>query len=309
MLVNDALVVDRVRRASGLVLRSVLLLCTLVIGAHPGGALAETVSGTNAVNIRSCASLDCEVVAIAPLGSPLVVTGGEQGGWLPVSWDGVDGFAFNLYVAPDGQAPWFRQGDPACNTVALIFNIGIGEEPSASILDTLVTNEVSATMFPMGWWATVYPDYLLALDEAGFVIGTHGDQRIFLTTMDDATVRTDIANSAAAIESVIGRPIDPWFTPYAADTDERIRGIAAGMGLMPVGWTIAAADYGADATADGVYARVMGAVQPGAVIEFHLDGPATEASTAAVLPLIVRDLRAQGFELVTIPELALPCAA
>ncbi|MDQ3540156.1 MAG: polysaccharide deacetylase family protein [Chloroflexota bacterium] len=287
--------------------RAIMLLTLLLVGMQPAAVSAATISGTDAVNIRSCPSLDCDVVGIAPLGSDVDVAGDEQDGWVPVSWGNVQGFAFALYVGSDTEAPWLVQGDPACNQVALIFNIGIGEVPSASVIDTLIGSDVPATMFPMGWWAEAYPDYLKTLDEAGFVIGTHGDQQLFLTTLGDETITTDVTDSVSAIEAVIGREIDPWVTPYAADTDDRVRRLVAGMGLMPVGWTVAAADYGADATADSVYTRVMSGIGPGAIVEMHLDGPATDVSTALALPLIIRDIQAQGYDLVTIPELAEPC--
>ncbi len=300
---------DALQRWRGVPLRrrAIVLLMVVMLGFQPAAVGAATVSGTSAVNIRSCASMDCEVIGIAPLGSDLEITGEEAEGWVPVRWGDVDGFAYALYVGLEDEAPWLLQGDPACNQVALIFNVGIGEAPSASIIDTLIAEDVDATMFPMGWWARTYPDYLKMLDEAGFTIGTHGDQQLFLTTVDDQTITTDVTDSVRTIEEIIGRDIDPWFTPYAADIDERVRRLVADMGLMPVGWTVAAADYGTDATADSVYSQVMSGVAPGAIVELHLDGPATEVSTAAALPLIIRDLRAQGYDLVTIPKIAEPC--
>lgn len=287
--------------------RATLLLIVMLVGVQPVAASAATVSGTDAVNIRSCASLECEVIGIAPLGAAIEVTGAEDKGWVPISWGSVRGFAYALYLDSEGKAPWLTEGDPACKQVALLFNIGIGEAPSQSIIDTLVTEEVDATMFPMGWWAETFPEYLKMLDEEGFVIGTHGDQRVFLTTVDDESVTTDIADSITAIESVIGHDIEPLMTPYAADTDDRVRRLVGEMGLLPVGWTVAAADYGPEATADSVYTRVMSGIHPGAIVELHLDGPATDVSTAAALPLIIRDLRAQGYDLVTVPEIAQPC--
>jgi peptidoglycan/xylan/chitin deacetylase (PgdA/CDA1 family) len=39
----------------------------------------------------------------------------------------------------------------------------------------------------------------------------------------------------------------------------------------------------------------------------HMDGPATASSTAQSLLQIIRDLRAQGYELVSVPDLVIPC--
>jgi peptidoglycan/xylan/chitin deacetylase (PgdA/CDA1 family) len=267
-----------------------------------------TVGATYAVNIRACARLECQVIGAAKLGESMEVTGDLINGFYPVKWYGREGFVMSLYLPGPGEAPWFVEGNAACNQVSLVFNIGVGDQPSQTILDTLIDQQVPATMFPMGWWASGNPEYLAQLDDAGFVIGTHGDQPMNLTTATSQTIQQDIATSVATIESVIGREIDQYFTPYAAESDARVRGVVSNMGLLPVGWKISADDYGPDATESSVYDRVMGNVYPGAIIEMHLDGPATEQSTARALPRIVADLRSQGYELVTVPDLVIPCA-
>jgi peptidoglycan/xylan/chitin deacetylase (PgdA/CDA1 family) len=210
---------------------------------------------------------------------------------------------------PGGTAPWFVEGDVSCGRIALVFNIGIGETPSASILQTLIDQDVAATMFPMGSFAREQPEYLRLLNDAGFEIGTHGDQNLFLTGASTDEVRQDIRASVAAIESVIGRQIEPYHTPYAADTDLRVRAVVAEEGLLPVGWKVAAPDWGPDATEEGVYRRIMDSVYPGAIVEMHLDGPATEVSTARALPRLIEDLRAKGYEFVTIGEMLESCDA
>jgi hypothetical protein len=49
-------------------------------------------------------------------------------------------------------------------------------------------------------------------------------------------------------------------------------------------------------------------VYDGAIVELHLDGPASATSTGVALPWIVDELRDAGYTFVTIPELARPCA-
>lgn len=283
----------------------------IVLGlAQPTGAMANPIGKVRAtyeVNIRACARLDCQVIGSAKLGDPVMVTGELVNGFYPVKWYGREGFAYALYVAPDDEAPWFVEGDPACNQVSIVFNIGIGYEPSGEIIDTLLEQDVPATMFPMGWWAREHPDFLVELDAEGFVIGTHGDQPLNLTSESDEAIAQDVTNSVKTIESILGREIDQYFTPYAADTDDRVRGIVSDMGLLPVGWEITANDYGPDATAEDVYNRVVDNLYPGAVIEMHLDGPATATSTASALPGIIEQIRSQGYDIVSIPDLVIPC--
>ncbi|MBA2468828.1 MAG: polysaccharide deacetylase family protein [Chloroflexia bacterium] len=303
--------VNQAHVSSGLPWRNGLLLMLLVLGVlSPAGASAQSegvVSGTSGVNIRACPTLDCQVIGSASLGEPIDITGEIVDGFYPVNWYDREGYVFALYVTHSGEAPWFVEGQGSCNRVALVFNIGIGEEPSQTIVDTLIDSETPASMFPMGWWAATYPDYLEQIDEAGFLIGTHGDQQVFLTSLSDDAIEEDVTDSVGAIESVIERDIDEFFTPYAAATDERVRSIVSAQGLLPVGWNVAANDYGPDATEASVYERVMRNVYPGAVIEMHLDGLATEQSTALALPRIIDDLRAEGYEFVTVADMVLPC--
>jgi len=299
---------DRVRACATMLVATLLGLGVLA-EAGANTASIGVIGATSSVNIRACATLDCQVIGSAKLGEPIEITGDPVDGFLPVLWYGREGFVYELYVTRGGEAPWFVEGDGSCNRVALVFNIGIGDEPSQSIVDTLVETGTPASMFPMGWWALEHPDYLVELDEAGFLIGTHGDQQQLLTTLDDEAIASDVSNSVAAIESVIGRDIDQYFTPYAADTDERVRAIISAQGLLPVGWKVAANDYGPDATESVVYEGVMEGAYPGAIIEMHLDGPATEVSTARALPRIVNDLEAAGYEFVTVADLVLPCDA
>lgn len=214
---------------------------------------------------------------------------------------------FPLPATAQAPDPWFVEGDPACRRVALVFNIGIGETPSETVLNTLVDKGVAATMFPMGSFARSHPDYLRRLNDAGFEIGTHGDTNLWLTDASNMEIRADALASVDAIEAVIGREIDPWHTPFAANTDERVRAVIATTGLLPIGWRIAAPDWSAEATEEDVYNAVFGGVYPGAIVEMHLDGPATDASTARALPRLIDDLRARDFEFVTIGEMRQPC--
>jgi peptidoglycan/xylan/chitin deacetylase (PgdA/CDA1 family) len=244
---------------------------------------------------------------MAYLGETLDVTGGTSNGFYPVDWEGTTGYVHSLYVSQGTSAPWLVEGDVSCARVAFVFNIGIGYPPSQTILDTLISRNVEATMFPMGSFARSQPDYLRALNNAGFPIGTHGDENLFLTGASDSAIRADIEASRTSIEAVIGRPLDPFHTPYAADTDNRVRGVVADAGLLPVGWKVDARDYATWATEQEVYTRIINNVYPGAIIEFHLDGPATETSTARALPRLINDLRARGYEMVTVDEISKPC--
>jgi len=276
-------------------------------GGYP--LFAKTV-GANAVNVRTCPKPTCDVSYSIPLGERLRVTGPSEGGYLPVSRDGAPGYAFGLYVQVDGAPPpELKTGVPGCSRVAFVFNLGVGYETRVELLDWMKANGVPATMFPMGWWAEEQPEALKRMVELGFPIGSHGDQRTELTKLGDDAVRAEIANAAAAIAEVAGQPPLPYYTPYAAATDDRVRQIVADAGYLPVYWDVASDDWDFGTTADHVFMRVMPNVKDGSIVEFHLDAPASKESTVVAVPWIVEKLRGRGFEIVPLADIALPCPA
>lgn len=282
-----------------------LMAAVGVAGADPASAV---VVSTDRLEIRSCPEPSCAVLGTAALGATIEITGEAVDGYLPVEYEGTSGFALAPYVATDvDHPPYPVAGAPGCNRVALIFNIGVGEEPATGILDTLKQEEVPATMFVMGWWAEQNPPVLQRMVDEGYPIGSHGYASQELTTMTDAEVVNNVLAAKAAIAAAIGRPPDPYFTPYAAATDARVRHLVAEQGELMIGWEVPAADYGVEATEESVYRRVMDNIYDGAIVELHLDGPASAASTGRALPRIIDELREQGYRFVTIPEMLEPC--
>jgi peptidoglycan/xylan/chitin deacetylase (PgdA/CDA1 family) len=141
----------------------------------------------------------------------------------------------------------------------------------------------------------------------GFPIGTHGDVRLNLTGFSDDEVAIDLRDSATHIRQIIGRDPVPYFTPFAADMDERVRNIVAREGYLPVAWDVPADDWDEGITAEHVFDRVIPNVEDGSIVEFHLDGPSSAQSSAVAIPWIVEALRERGYQFVTIQDMAQPC--
>jgi hypothetical protein len=271
---------------------------------------AGVVVGTTGLNIRECPDVSCGSEGLAQLEDPIIVTGPEEDGYLPVEWAGKAGWAWYLYVAtPSRGTPFLEQGTPGCNRVAFIVNIGIGEPLQTHPLLWLKAEGVPATLFPMGWWALTFPDDMRTIAMLGFPIGTHGDVRLNLTGFADDEVVTDLRDSATHIRQVIGEDPVPYFTAFAADMDERVRSLVAREGYLPIAWDVPADDWGEDISADYVFDRVVPNVEDGSIVEFHLDGPSSEQATAVAIPRIVDALRARGYQFVTIQDMAQPCPA
>jgi hypothetical protein len=271
---------------------------------------AGVVVGTTGLNIRECPDVSCGSRGLAQLEDPIIVTGPEEDGYLPVEWAGKSGWAWHLYVAtPSRGTPFLEQGTPGCKRVAFIVNIGIGEPLQIHPLLWLKEEGVPITLFPMGWWALDFPDDMRTIAMLGFPIGTHGDVRLNLTGFSDDEVVTDLRDSATHIRQVTGEDPVPYFTPFAADIDERVRDLVAREGYLPIAWDVPADDWREDISADYVFDRVVPNVEDGSIVEFHLDGPSSEQATAVAMPRIVEALKERGYHFVTIPDMAQPCPA
>lgn len=271
---------------------------TVTIRWYATDGSSSTTLKTVAVSSKGMATVSLKVPANAGGGGHLVEAVGQTSRDRAVS-------VFS--VTQNGQIRYLTKGTPGCNRIAFIFNIGVGYPLDTGVLDTLSAKDVPATMFVMGWWAEKNRSLLLRLASDGYVIGSHGYAQRELTPQSNAAVIQDIQKAKAAITNVLGSPPGPWFTPYAADIDNRVLNLIAGQGLTPVGWEISARDYDETAYESDVYARVVNNAYDGAIVEFHIDGPATRTSTGRALPRIIDTLRKRGYEFVTIPEMALRC--
>jgi len=274
------------------------------------GDTSATVVGTYEADVLACPRETCAVLARIPLHETVSVTGVPVDGFVPVRYRTSAGFVAARFLYAPGTAtlpPQLLAGLPGCDRVALIFNIGSGYEPATAILDTLEAERVPATMFVMGWWAEQNAPLLRRMVDDGFPIGSHGHLPPELTLRSDEEIAADLRAAEEAIERAAGQPPGPWFTPYAAAIDDRVRAVVAAAGYLPVGWTVRSEDWNPEITADAVYQNVVSDVHDGAIVELHLDASTSVYSTAVALPWIVRDLRAAGYTFVTVPEMALPC--
>jgi peptidoglycan/xylan/chitin deacetylase (PgdA/CDA1 family) len=171
------------------------------------------------------------------------------------------------------------------------------------MLDTLRDRGLRTTFFVLGWWAERFPEILARIAADGHEVASHGHSVFDLTRVSDAEVIADLERADAAIAAVTGRSTRPLWSPSAGYRDARVRRLAASIGFRPIFWTLDSGDWRENATADGVYRRVMDNTVNGAIVVLHFDSPTTTASTAAVLGSIIDDLRARGFEPVTVTDL------
>jgi peptidoglycan/xylan/chitin deacetylase (PgdA/CDA1 family) len=193
--------------------------------------------------------------------------------------------------------------------VALTFDDGpaVWTEP---ILDVLAAHRVRATFFVIGSLVGQRAALVQRIVAEGHEVGNHSWSHPRLASeCDDGRVHEELARTNEVLHEVLGfRPTR--FRAPRYDVDDRVRAIAATLGLVHTRGDVAPPDYDARATAAFIATFVLQRVEPGNVIGLHdgvppakLNSGASRAATVGAVQTIVQRLRERDVELVTASEL------
>jgi peptidoglycan/xylan/chitin deacetylase (PgdA/CDA1 family) len=190
--------------------------------------------------------------------------------------------------------------------VALTFDAGANDAAVPSILSTLAERDVPATFFLTGKWVQAYPAGARTIGSR-YPVGNHTYSHPYLTGLDDAGVRYEIAHGGELIRSATGRDTRPMFRFPYGDSDHRTIGIANTLGYGGVRWTVDTLGWKGTAggeSVDRIVARVLAALQPGEIVLMHVGSVPQDGTTldADALPRIIDEIRARGYEFVTIQQ-------
>lgn len=189
--------------------------------------------------------------------------------------------------------------------VALTFDDGPNGAATEKILEALKKHNVKATFFLIGANVERFPQITRRIAAEGHLIGVHTYQHPRYDQISPAAREKDIADASQAIETAAGiRP--RWFRPPFGINGAELAEVCRRQDLILAGWSLDANDWNPHPLADLVKAIVEQATA-GDIILLH-DGQDTRpdadrAATVAAVPIIVDELKAQGFVFVTLPEL------
>ena len=124
-----------------------------------------------------------------------------------------------------------------------------------------------------------------------------------MTKLSDAVIRDELTHAERRIAEVSGQNPKPrWRAPYG-DRDARVLKVATNLGYRSIYWTLDSLDgVEPKKTPQFLIDRITGksdADLDGAIILMHVG----ERSTADALPVIIKNLQARGFHLVTVSKL------
>lgn len=180
--------------------------------------------------------------------------------------------------------------------VALTFDDGPGEDTNR-LLTILGKAHAPATFFMMGQHVDAYPQEAKRAAAEGFEIGNHSYTHPDLTRRTTGEVDHELTQTAAAITKATGHRPVLFRPPYGAH-DARIDRAAARNGLSVVLWDVDPLDWKyRDPTT--VRRSVMAGVRAGSIVLMHDIRP----TTVDAVPKLIKQLRRDGYILVTVGEL------
>jgi peptidoglycan-N-acetylglucosamine deacetylase len=195
--------------------------------------------------------------------------------------------------------PFVKAGGAHGRDVALTFDDGPGPYTPA-LLDVLERAHVHATFFEIGEMLRYFSASAVRELRDGDVIGDHTETHPEMATLSAHDQYEQLRDQIARIE-LLGGPRPVLFRPPYGSYDATTMRQLHALHLLMVLWTVDTEDY-LQPGVSTIVARALAGAHPGAIILMH-DAGGTRTQTIAALPTIIRELRARGFRLVTVPEL------
>lgn len=179
--------------------------------------------------------------------------------------------------------------------VALTFDDGPSTNATQRILKVLQDNYSRATFFVVGTNAEKYPELLSEISNAGCEIGNHSYSHKDLTKQDTAGREEQLSLVDRAVNKATGGNTTVIRPPYGAYNDEVLNELQVPVVL----WNLDTEDWDCR-NAQVIVDNVMSKVKDGDIILMH----DIYDSTAEAVELLVPMLKEQGYQVVTVSEMA-----
>jgi peptidoglycan/xylan/chitin deacetylase (PgdA/CDA1 family) len=194
--------------------------------------------------------------------------------------------------------PFVREGTRAVRDVALTFDDGPGPYTPA-LLSVLEAAHVRATFFAIGRMERYFSASTEREFNDGDVVGDHTESHVPLARLSAAEQREQIFEARARLE-ILGRRPRLFRPPYGSFDAATFRQLKS-LGMLMVLWSADTGDY-LQPGVPAIVQRALEGAHPGAIILMH-DGGGVRSQTVEALPVIIRELHARGYRLVTVPQL------
>lgn len=245
----------------------------------PWNAADKSVSWTSSNSAVASVSADGTVTAHS-FGTSIITVRTLDGGYTAS--------CYYTIVSPRGI-------DPSKPMVAITFDDGPCKNTNR-ILDILAANGAVATFFEVGRNVNSYPDIVRRTVEMGNEIGSHSYDHPQLTALGYSAIRNQVDWTNNAFINAIGYAPTLFRPPYGS----RSSSVDSAVNMPMILWSVDTLDW-KSRNANSVYNVTMNNTRDGSIVLMH----SLYTTTADALERILPALAAQGYQFVTVSELAM----
>lgn len=183
--------------------------------------------------------------------------------------------------------------------IALTFDCGGNARAVKNVLAALKAGGAQGTFFLEGKSVEETPEIVPLILAGGHEVANHSYSHPRFTTLTQTEVISELAQTEALISAAAGRPVPMRYFrfPYG-DRNQGLRDAIAQQGYQSVFWDVDAQGWRNTITATEVVSFVLNTARPGSIVLMHCNAVADQSA----LPLVITDLQAQGYHLVTLSE-------
>ena len=200
-----------------------------------------------------------------------------------------------IKVAPMSHHVRIKRDTTGKKLVALTFDDGPSSVTTPRLLDILYEKDAPATFFMLGKMARGNPDIVRRIEKEGHIAGSHTMYHQNLIRIPSAAAKDDIAESKAVYSNILGH--NPTLTrPPYGNVNDTVRDNVNSPIIL---WSVDTLDW-KNKNTDEILAVTKEQVHDGAIILMH----DIYDTTVDAVPVVIDELRKDGYDFVTVAELA-----
>ncbi|TCS81509.1 polysaccharide deacetylase family sporulation protein PdaB [Tepidibacillus fermentans] len=207
----------------------------------------------------------------------------------------------NISVFSNGGTKAIYNVQTEKKQIALTFDISWGEKRPEPILDILEQKGLKGkvTFFLSSPWSEDHPKIVKRIVDSGYEIGSHGHKHVNYSELTDQEIENQILKAELILKELTNQKPTLIRTPNG-DFDSRVLKIADRLGYTVIQWDTDSRDW-MNPGVDEIINRVLKRAHPGDIVLMHASDSCKQTHEA--LPIIIDQLKKQGYEFVTVSQL------
>ena len=262
----------------------------------------ETVYAIDKIDIHQSSDDSSKTIGTLNRKDKLTRIGTSDNGWSEVIYNDEKGFIQSKLLSLTEPVDGIRNANISANVnpgkamVAITFDDGPNPSSTNRILDTLQKYNAVATFFDLASLVNSHPDVVKREEAIGCEVGSHTYSHANLNNLTQDAIQSEIANSKAAFTNVLGHDVSIMRPPYGNANDF----VKSQIPYPIINWNVDTLDW-KSRNKDAILSVVRSSGNlDGKIILMH----SIYSTTADAVEVMVPELINQGYQLVTISEMA-----